>query len=1265
MRKFILIIVFVFVNAVLFAQLNIPVQIQHDDNVRFNNRNIELETLSFERSTNLYQWGALPLYYYEVELPGELFGCEVEIEELFTDSLSDVESSLIVDRDLIQNSFEYIIKYVDQKATIYVLPYKWDKLQTNIIRLTEFNLFIDFVPVESSSVIEKSVQNNSSESVLATGSWYKMGIVSTGVHKLTYADIQDMGIDPLSNDINNFGIFGNYSGVLPESNSNSRLDDLQENSIYISGKEDGKFDVDDYILFYAQGPTTWEYNPFTGRFGHTTNIYSDTSYYFFTPNKGTAKPIIDLPVTIDEPTHFVNSFVDYDVHEKEYENMISSGKEWYGERFEGDTTEREFNFSFPNIDKHEPIFIGLDLIGRAFVDSYYDVYVNDTKIVDSTRIRFISTSLGIFARKSSNSKTLFVDDENIKVRIKFQSGDPNGIAWLDYIAINAVRELKFGGEQLVFCNPHVSALGNISEFTINQVSESDIVWDISDMHNPRRVITGYSDGNFSYVLPTDSLKTFTIFSGNEYLKHVSFEYIENQNLHGITDVNFVIIRHDMFESQAEQLANIHRSNDNLSTVVLSPQQIYNEFSSGSQDISAIRDFMRMLYKRDAFGGERAYLLLFGDASFDYKHRVHGNTNIVPTYESQESLRETGSFVTDDFFGLLDDNEGSSASGNLDIGIGRFPISTVEEAVSTINKIENYLLKKEGIMGDWRTNICFVADDRDNNLHLRQAEDLIDIADTLYSGLGINKIFLDAYIKETVPGGFRYPEVNKKINQQMDDGVLILNYTGHGGLIGWSDELVLDVPMINSFDNFENLPLIITATCEFSRFDDPEFKSAGEYTFLNTHGGAIALLTTTRLAYAHANFVVNRRIYDNLISCDADGSVPRLGDLVRLSKIPSDENYLNFALLGDPALTLAYPQYKVVTTENTSNISGVYDTVHALSIVNVSGEIQDANGLLVDSFSGYVYPKVVDKASKYTTLGNDGNSYPQDFILFDRVLFDGKVSVIDGKFDFEFMIPKDIAYQYGYGKVRYYALDTVEFVDAWGAFEELYVGGIDEEADIDDIGPEINVFMNTNSFESGDIVTNNPVLLSYISDDHGINNTGNGLGRDIVMVLDGDFANPMIMNDKFEMDIDTYKSGKIIYPFNDLANGLHALTIKAWDLQNNSSEKTIEFYVDDAADIQLFEVMNSPNPFIDFTRFVFSHNKKGTKLSTEIKIYDLNGSFVVKLVGDDIVGDSPIVWNGRNQNNVSVSPGMYVYTVEVSDQYDNVTVQQQKLFKFDR
>ncbi|MEJ2595030.1 MAG: type IX secretion system sortase PorU, partial [bacterium] len=569
------------------------------------------------------------------------------------------------------------------------------------------------------------------------------------------------------------------------------------------------------------------------------------------------------------------------------------------------------------------------------------------------------------------------------------------------------------------------------------------------------------------------------------------------------------------------------------------------------------------------------------------------------------------------------------------------------------------------MRDWRNTFCFVADDSDKNLHLNQANLLIGIADTLHPGIHINKLFSDAFTRVDVPGGKSFPEMNRKIEQQAKNGALIINYTGHGGLIGWAAEVILDVPTIRGLDNYDNLPLFITATCEFSRFDDPEFTSAGEYVFLNNHGGGIGLLTTTRLAYAHANIVVNLRIYQHMVK-DELGRMPRLGDLVRVSKIPSSHNYLNFVLLGDPALRLAYPKYDVITTQiNDRSAQDNHDTIQALSVVTISGEIVDYKQEPVTTFNGYIYPKVYDKPTVYTTLGTDSESYPVDFELSDKVLYDGKVSVKDGEFTFSFMVPRDISFKYDFGKIMYYALDTLNFVDAWGSYQELLIGGIDESAEQDDQGPDINLYLDNRSFISGEKTSGRPLLIADISDEHGVSFTGNSLGRDITMHLDDDLVNSMVLNEYFDYHLNSYQSGTLEYQMETITQGWHTLELKAWDLQNNSTTEQIDFYIDDKAEILLSGVVNYPNPFTNQTRFGFVHNKRGVTLSIEIRIYDLNGRYIGQInekfpaYTDGIM---PIFWNGRDANGNEVPAGIYSYNITVSDDYGNKTTQHQKMIK---
>ena len=929
-----------------YGQSVIPVQINWNGiSTQSTVKGLEVKTISFDNNIHKYRFGALPVYSTNISLPVEYFGCELEFKVISADTLTVNESISLTDSDLLKGEMLWHVEYDGLMAKIYMVPMMIVQQEERIQIAQEFEISVNFNPVEQIQSNKSRETLYADHSVLRSGDWYKIGIVQSGVHKITYSDLQSIGIDPSGLDIEKVGIFGTYIGMLSESNLVNRPDDLTENAIMIMGVDDDQFDEEDYIMFNAQSPVNWKYNMFNSRFEHKNNWYTDTVYYFLTTDSGEGKRVLNYESSAQSPTIYVNEYYDYDVHNKDLENLIFSGKEWFGEQLAGDTMERSFTFHFPNHNIETPFYLQVELVSRALINSYYQVYVNNELIIDSILITKISTNGGIYARKSNKVVTFFNESDNVNVKVKYISDDATATAWINFIELNAVSDLIYTGSQMAFRNPQASAAGNIAHFNIHEVDGNEYIWDITDRHNPININYLSEEGNSYFVIPSDSLLEFIIFDNSTLYSPVSFKKTPNQNLHNIFKVDFVIVSHPDFLDEANRLAKLHETNDGMDVLVLIPEQIYNEFSSGSQDISAIRDFMRMLYKRGSFSDDynNGYLLLFGDASYDYKHRVHENTNFVPTYESDESLRLTSSYVTDDFFGLLDDRDGLNCLGDLDIGIGRLPVTTLEEAKSAVDKIEQYTGRNQKVMRDWRNTMCFIADDGDNNLHMHQAKQLISIADTLSPGIRINKIFSDAFTKVVVPGGKRYPEVNKLITKQVETGSLIMNYTGHGGLIGWSKSYILDLPMIHSFNNFDNLPLFITATCEFSRFDDPEFTSAGEYVFLNKHGGGIALLTTTRLAYAHANIVVNRRIYEHVLE-KVNGALPRLGDLVRLSKIPSDANYLNFVLLGDPALRLAYPKYDIETTLiNSNEVTDNVDTVRALQKVIIEGNIIDFQG----------------------------------------------------------------------------------------------------------------------------------------------------------------------------------------------------------------------------------------------------------------------------------------------------------------------------------
>ena len=635
-----------------------------------------------------------------------------------------------------------------------------------------------------------------------------------------------------------------------------------------------------------------------------------------------------------------------------------------------------------------------------------------------------------------------------------------------------------------------------------------------------------------------------------------------------------------------------------------------------------------------------YVLLIGDGSYDFKDYNDGNTNFVPTYQSANSFHPIWSYVTDDYFGLLDDEESDLVTDIIDVGIGRWPVTSASEAQHMVDKVKSYYAKES--LGVWRTKMTFVGDDEDGNLHMSQSDGQAAKAYSYAPELSVEKIYFDAYPQVAGAGGNRYPEVASAIDDNVVNGTLLMNYVGHGGELGWGHERVLQVSQVNAWENLNNMPLFLTATCEFSRFDDPSRVSAGELVLLNQKGGGIGLLTTTRLVTSGDNNNLIHAFYDQGFSQLKNG-ISELGALTMYTKQfgPKTINTRNFTLLGDPGVKLAFPKYQIITT-------ALPDTIRALSKVTVSGEIRSESGNLLSDFNGVVYPTVYDKSKNITTLNNDGVG-EFNFELQKSVLFKGKASVNAGKFTYTFIVPKDIDYNFGTGRIGYYAENGE--IDASGYTNSFIVGGFDENAARDDEGPEVQLYLNDESFVFGGMTNENPILIAKINDESGINTAGTGIGHDITYVLDDNTTESIVLNDYYESELDDYSRGEVRYNLIDLSPGLHKISVKAWDVHNNSGEGYLEFYVAESANLSIDHVLNYPNPFTTATGFYLEHSQPGESLSVLIQIFTASGKLVKILEYQTLVGESrigPIEWDGKDDFGDNIANGVYVYKVTVAN-----------------
>jgi hypothetical protein len=1140
------------------------------------------------------------------------------------------------------------------------IPLVFEPLSGKVFRLISFDIQVEYQIFEDAPEMLKN--DYAMQSVLATGNWFKFSVSETGIYKITYNDLVSAGLNPAGINPQHLRLYGNGGGMLPEPNSEFRHDDLVENAIMVVGEEDGVFGQQDYILFYGQSPHEWKYSATSPAFEHVNNIYDDYNYYFLTADRGMGKRIATQPGSTLPATDVVNSFNDFQVHEQNTLNLIKSGRQWYGETFDLILT-RNFSFNFPNRVPDSEVNVQASVAGQSLQGTSFLFNINGAT-VQTPVAPITNQAYAAHARESvMNLNRVFEgNQEIIDVKLTYNKSASPSKGWLNYIRVHARRHLMMAGNQMPFRNLNTVGPNRVSEFRVGNTNSDIKIWDVTDPTNVMLQQTSQQGFEMVFKLSTNLLREFIAFNPNNAFSVEFVEKVANQNLHGASVPDMLIVTHPLFIDEANRLADFHNDFSGLDVLVVTTPLIYNEFSSGKQDLTAIRDFARMLYERSGNDTDFRYLLLFGDASYDYKDRVSNNTNFIPVWASQQSLDPIQSYVTDDYFGFLDANEGGGGPNIVDIGIGRLPVGTIEDATAMVNKIIHYASNTQITMADWRNYICFVADDEDNNLHIRQAETMANDIDSLFKAFNLSKIYLDAYQQVSVPGGERYPQVNADINRRMQQGALIMNYTGHGGVLGWAHERVLELADIRSWTNFDMMPVFITATCEFAYFDDPTITSAGELVLLNPNGGGIALFTTSRPTYASPNFAINKRLFEFVFSRE-NGEYLRLGDIIRLAKQNSgnDINGRKFLLLGDPALRLAIPNYHVVTTHlNDQEISAAADTLKALSMATISGVVKDLAGNIMEDFNGVLTPTVFDKAQKINTLANDG-SQTFAFATQQNIVYKGNASIENGHFSFSFIVPKDIAYAYDTGKISYYATDG--FRDAHGYDRSIVIGGFNVNAASDNKGPEIELFINDKNFKAGGITDQNPVLLAFIKDNSGINTSGIGIGHDIIALLNEETDKVYVLNDFYQSDLDTYQSGTVRYPFFNLPDGRHHLRLKVWDIYNNPAEGSIEFVVASSGKLALQEVLNYPNPFRDRTHFVVEHNQAGANVEFEIHIYSLDGRLRKVLREEMRPGgyrSEPLEWDGRGDDGQLLEAGAYVYRVVMNIPGSGVTEKGSKL-----
>lgn len=1197
----------------------------------------------------------LPLYSDQLKLGAKY---EISIQATITKS-SPITINTQAAKDHIQDELN-VWTTVEKNRNDYFLVYGFIPVirsNSGYLKVEEVRLTIDY----GAPLVEKrDGPTFADNSILSSGAIHKVSFTESGVYKLDYNYLKDLGIDIDNINPKNLAVYTSHGKALAENIIEDRFDDLIESPILIKGEEDNVFNSADYILFYAKGDESW--NTSNNTYNHEKNIYSDINYAFIKVKESQGKRL-GTSSSLSTTAYTSSIYNSLQRYEEDKVNLLAAftatqgtGQLWFGDRY---NTVKEYDytdkFDLTGYVLGEEIEIKLGFAGRNDENTSRVFLDLDGNTLDKSLARINdsgSISTNRYANYALMNTTTTINNPNgkIVVRYPFQGNDVSE-GWLDYLQFIIPKTLNFSGNPILISNQESV---NYNNTALSLTGSPDHIWDVTSLDDIKNAFL--DNGQIKYN-SQDKLRLFYAFNEATAMTPTKVGVVENQNLHSIDDVELIVIYHPTFENDIERYVEHRSSFGNLNVKAININHVYNEFSGGKVDPSAIRDLAKMVYDRtDNF----KYLLLVGDGSFDYKQLTPDipDHNFIPAYETKESLDPIDGFPTDDFYALLDINEGTNLKGQLDIAVGRFPVKTAEEFTGLVDKLIHYDTHPD-TQGDWKLKLGFAADDEDSGRHLTDTEDIANQTKLRYPDFNQQKIYFDAFLQESTPGGARFPDATKELNNAVFKGLLVLNYLGHGGPKGWAQERVLQVSDIQSWNNYDNIPLLITATCTFAGYDEPSVESAGEVSLLNERGGAIGLFSTTRAVFASDNKRLVSSVYDTMFTTQG-GQLQTLGEILMRGKNKNVQdtqkiNARKFSLLGDPSMRLSVPLLNVETSKiNGISVSEFSDTLKALEQVTIEGIITDQNNQFVSDYNGIVYPTIFDKESTLRTLANDSNSGEKSFNVIKNILFKGAATVTNGMFSFTFVVPKDINYAYGPGRISYYATNP-DRVDAKGSNDEFIIGGTSNNIIQDNQGPEIQIFMNDESFVYGGITNTDPVLLIKLEDENGINVAGTSIGHDLSGTLDEDNQGTFIMNDFYEATVDNFRQGSARYPISGLESGRHSIAVKAWDVLNNSSEARSEFVVIKDGDNLLEHVLNYPNPFTTSTNFQFEHDLTSTELDILITIYTISGKVIKTIEATKYATGfriDDIHWDGTDDFGSDIGKGVYLYKIKArSDEFN--------------
>ncbi len=1269
--------IFAFISTTWAQKISIEwdgAKIEDFGDVKLNLPNFRNEGFSFSRNT---------IFIQNKQKTGEN---QLRVSNLIWETVSnrdlfDLSKGLLPDYDIA--NVNYFYQEGERYANVSVGLFK--NVKGRVQRLSSFEISPSNLPVNFNAQKVGTTTNP-----LSAGGFYKIRVDKSGIFKITAQFLKDIGINPSNVNPKNFRIYGNGGIMLPEFNQDVKYSALQENSIQVVGEDDGVWNDTDYALFYAQGPNGYNlYNTANGngfkrvdtrddRSENVKNIYEDYSYYYINYDKGAGKRVQNVDLNLPA-TPLITRYDDYQVINTDQKNLLKVGRIWVEDQ--PFTTEKTVTLTLNSpIQGSDVIRFRTQVIGfKSQQNSVSFTINNQNPVSESVPTNSSNYAYDYFPLRYTGTISNLSGNQ---ISLKYNPNiaiNPNGIFYLDYVEVQYKEDLKFNGSQMNFRDYSlVSGSSTNYGFSITSVGNMEQVWDVTDITNANRRVNkaaGTGTFNFAYNTSNPSFNNeFVAFRADAAFTPQFVERINNQNLSALQNVDYLIITTPEMMSQAQRLANYHQTKNNYSVQIVDAAKIYQEFGSGSKDLTAIRDFVTKL---NTPLGSLKYVFILGDASYDYKNRVANNSNVVSSYESEGSADFISSFVTDDYIVMTKPQTSDILTNNLpDLPVGRIPAANPTEAANMMDKTLAYYNSLSGQstpFGEWRMKLDFVVDDDNDGgvpFHTVMNNTLastFELPGTVLKEYNVRKLYLDAFQGQSTAGGQRYPQVNQAISNDLGNS-LYLFYFGHGGINGWAQERVFTLDEIQNANNFSNVysrfPFVSTITCEFTLWDEPATSSAGEQLIKLKQGGAAAMITSSR-AVGVGYGIDFTNLYTKDIFKLVNDDFIAIGDAhLNAKKLrPGDGNHLKVNVLGDPAMKLSRPQRLLMIDNIETPVPGL---IRGLDFVKITGHINNANGSTNTTFNGRVVINIFDKRLNKTTLNNDGNLTPVlNYTEEGSAIVKASGTAVNGVFTVEFYVPKDINYAVGQGRMLGYADN--KSMDVF-TNQAVQVGDINPNGINDNEPPKVKLYMNNTNFANGGITDQNPILLACITDDTGINSTGSGIGHDITVYLDGQIINTVVLNDFFASgegngclspSLADYQKGNVSYPFRNLAIGQHQLTFKVWDINNNSTTETLNFEVKDEADQHLIinRPLNWPNPFTNKTYIHFEHNCDDI-LDVNVQIYTITGK-LVRTLSQPVVAEpflqgfrtprQAIEWDGKDDFGDTVAKGTYIFKIFAKSQ----------------